>query len=69
MHIVSSRLIKTNIASSLILNGFQRISYVAKCPAKRGEINLLILKLYIFESCNSCPPADKWLSAQMQDQT
>ena len=65
----STFLKKTNIAISLILCAFQSISYAAECSAKSGINTVPLLELYTSEGCSSCPPADKWLSAQQNDAT
>ena len=61
--------IKTYISTSIILCGFQSISYAAECVAKSGSATVPLLELYTSEGCSSCPPADKWLSAQKNDPT
>lgn len=33
------------------------------CSAKSGERKVALLELYTSEGCNSCPPADKWVSS------
>lgn len=39
------------------------IATAAQCTAASGERRVPLLELYTSEGCDSCPPADRWLSA------
>ncbi len=48
------------LCATLLLSG---AATAAQCTAASGEYRVPLLELYTSEGCDSCPPADRWLSA------
>lgn len=56
-------MIPQRFALALALLATCGVATGAQCNAKSVERRVPLLELYTSEGCNSCPPADRWLSA------
>ena len=62
---VSTRLKTTVLLVSLLLPAAAPAG-AASCSAESGNTRVALLELYTSEGCDSCPSADRWLSALPQ---
>jgi hypothetical protein len=49
-------------AAIVALLAFTSFNYAAECTAESGAGTAALVELYTSEGCNSCPPADEWMS-------
>lgn len=54
--------IRFAIAITLSLPAASAFAAALECAAKSGDARVPLLELYTSEGCDSCPPADRWVS-------
>src|SRR3954469_25856231 len=48
---------------ALLAAVFAGVAHGEKCTARSGDKTAALVELYTSEGCDSCPPADRWLSS------
>jgi hypothetical protein len=51
-----------NVLAIMLFAGLPALARAAECTAESGSQRTALLELYTSEGCDSCPPADRWVS-------